>query len=143
MGWIDGIRKSIGEISYMIRFTPRKTRSIWSAVNIRRVQDLTERGAMRPAGLKAFAAREENRSGIYSYEQRTERLPDPYARILKRNGAAWTFFQAQPAWYRKVVGWWVVSAQKEETRLKRLGILAEHSANGRPLPQTTKWKKTK
>jgi uncharacterized protein YdeI (YjbR/CyaY-like superfamily) len=127
-GWIDGIRKSIDDISYTIRFTPRKPTSTWSVVNIKRAQELIDQGLVRPAGQKAFQARKENRSGIYSYEQRSEKLPDPYERELKQNTAAWAFFQAQPPSYRRAVGWWVVSAKKEETRLKRLEKLIEDSA---------------
>jgi uncharacterized protein YdeI (YjbR/CyaY-like superfamily) len=131
-GWIDGVRKSLDEISYMIRFTPRRPRSIWSAVNIKRAQELIDQGLMQPTGLKAFQAREERRSGIYAYEQqRSDTLPEPYTQQLKNNKTAWAFFQAQPAWYRKKVTWWVVSAKKEETRLKRLDKLIEESANGR------------
>ncbi len=130
-GWIDGIRKSVDEVSYTIRFTPRKPRSIWSAVNIKRALELTELGLMRPTGLQAFERRTENRSGIYSYEQRSENFPEPYAKIFKKNKPAWEFFQAQPASYRKMVGWWVVSAKKEETRLKRLAKLIKVSAQER------------
>jgi hypothetical protein len=93
---------------------------------------------MRPAGLKAFQARTENRSGIYSYEQRRDRLEEPYASILKKYADAWAFFQAQPPSYRKTVGWWVVSARKEETRLKRLGQLIDDSKRGRRIPQLTR-----
>jgi uncharacterized protein YdeI (YjbR/CyaY-like superfamily) len=143
VGWIDGVRKSLDEISYTIRFTPRKQRSVWSSVNVRRVEELTKKGLMRPAGLKAFEARQEHRSGIYAYEQRTAELPGVYARILKKNKAAWAFFQAQPPWYRKTVHWWVVSAKKEETRLKRLDNLIMHSAKGHRLPQYLAGKKTK
>lgn len=142
-GWIDGIRKSIDAVSYKIRFTPRKPRSIWSAVNIKRAGELIEEGLMQPGGLKAFAAREENRSGIYSYEQRSPELPDQYAKKLKQNAAAWKFFQAQPPSYRKAVNWWVVSAKKEETRLKRLEKLMEDSAAGRTILQFTVWEKRK
>jgi uncharacterized protein YdeI (YjbR/CyaY-like superfamily) len=134
-GWIDGIRKNIDEVSYKIRFTPRKLRSTWSAVNIKRVGELIEQGLMQESGLKAFGARQENRSGIYSYEQRSPELPDQYAKMLKKNAAAWKFFQAQPPSYRKAANWWVVSAKKEETRVKRLNELIQHSANGRRLPQ--------
>jgi uncharacterized protein YdeI (YjbR/CyaY-like superfamily) len=88
-GWIDGIRKSIDEHRYTIRFTPRKPGSIWSSVNIKRAQALIERGLMRPAGLRAFEARRENKSGIYSYEQRNVELPEPYRGLLKANTAAW------------------------------------------------------
>jgi uncharacterized protein YdeI (YjbR/CyaY-like superfamily) len=88
---------------------------------------------MRPAGRAAFEARTENRSGIYAYEQRTAALPDTYARRMKKNRAAWSFFQAQPSGYRKVIGWWIVSAKREETRLKRLVKLIDASALGRRL----------
>jgi uncharacterized protein YdeI (YjbR/CyaY-like superfamily) len=140
-GWIDGIRKNIDEVSYKIRFTPRKQRSTWSAVNIKRVAELTEQGLMEEAGLKAFASRQENRSGIYSYEQRSPELPAQYAKELKKNAAAWKFFQAQPSSYRKAVNWWVVSAKQEETRLKRLDKLIDDSAAGRRIPQFRPMKK--
>ena len=140
-GWIDGIRKNIDEVSYKIRFTPRKQRSTWSAVNIKRVAELTEQGLMQKHGLEAFAARQENRSGIYSYEQRSPELPAQYAKKLKKNAAAWKFFQAQPPSYRKAVNWWVLSAKQEETRLKRLDKLIEDSAEGRRVPQFTPTKK--
>ena len=130
-GWIDGIRKSIDEESYMIRFTPRKPTSVWSAVNIKNVQKLVEENRIQPAGLIAFAARKENRSGIYSYEQRSAELVEPYLGKMKRNKAAWRFFQAQPTSYRKVMNWWVVGAKQEETRGKRLERLIEESAQGR------------
>ncbi|HEX8131486.1 MAG TPA: YdeI/OmpD-associated family protein [Pyrinomonadaceae bacterium] len=141
-GWIDGIRKRVDDLSYTIRFTPRRPRSIWSAVNIGRVEELTRQGHMRPAGEKAFAARTENRSGIYAYEQRTPELPDPYGAKLRRNKAAWKFFAAQTASYRKAASWWVSSAKREETRLKRLEKLIEDSAGGRTLPQFTREKKS-
>jgi uncharacterized protein YdeI (YjbR/CyaY-like superfamily) len=131
VGWIDGIRKSVDESRYTIRFTPRKPRSIWSAVNIRRARALAADGRMQPAGLAAFAARRENRSGIYSYEQRRAQLAEPYAGMLKKNRAAWAFFLAQPPGFRKQVCWWVISARKEETRLKRVKKLIEESARGR------------
>ena len=140
-GWIDGIRRSIDDISYTIRFTPRKPISIWSAVNIKRAQELIDQGLMKPTGLKAFEARREYKSGIYSYEQRTEKLPDPYARRFKKNKAAWAFFEAQPPGYGKMVGWWIVSAKKEETRLKRLDKLIEESAREQRISQLTPKKK--
>jgi uncharacterized protein YdeI (YjbR/CyaY-like superfamily) len=119
-GWIDGIRKSIDAERYTIRFTPRRATSIWSAVNIRRMRALLAEGRVRPAGEKAFAARTENRSGIYSYEQRREQLEEPYASMLKRHAKASAFFEAQPPGYRKIMGWYVVSAKTEKTRLDRL-----------------------
>lgn len=136
-GWIDGVRKRLDEVSYTIRFTPRRPGSVWSAVNIRRARALIERGQMQPAGLKAYEARRESRLRIYSYEQRGVELDVPYSRLLKRNRAAWRFFQAQPASYRKVVSWWIMSARKEETRLKRLERLIACSAGERRLPQLT------
>ena len=141
-GWIDGIRKSVDGESYTIRFTPRRPRSVWSAVNIGRAGELTREGRMWPAGVKAFEARDENRSRIYAYEQREQGLAEPYAKKMRRNKAAWKFFQAQTASYRKLVGSWVSSAKKEETRLKRLEQLIEDSAAGRTIPPYTRAKKT-
>src|SRR6185503_4516890 len=132
-GWIDGIRKSIDDISYKIRFTPRRQRSIWSAVNIKRVGELTEQGLMQELGLKAFAARREYRSGIYSYEQRSPEMPAQYAKVLKKNAAAWKFFQTQSPSYRKTMNWWILSAKREETRLQRLEKLIDYSARGQRL----------
>jgi uncharacterized protein YdeI (YjbR/CyaY-like superfamily) len=128
VGWIDGIRKSIDEESYMIRFTPRRRRSIWSAINIKRVEVLTNEKRMQPSGLAAFAARCESRSRIYAYEQCSEQLPEPYAGVLRKNEKAWTFFRTQPPSYRKTIGWWVMSAKREETRRKRLKKLIAESA---------------
>jgi len=130
-GWIDGIRKTIDEDSYKIRFTPRRPRSVWSAVNIKRVKVLSDEKRMLPAGRKAFEARRENRSGIYSYEQRPQDLPQPYLGEMKRNKAAWAFFAAQPPSYRKVMTWFILSAKREETRLQRLKKLIDVSATGK------------
>jgi uncharacterized protein YdeI (YjbR/CyaY-like superfamily) len=132
-GWIDGIRKRVDETSYQIRFTPRRRGSIWSAINIKRADELARQKRMRPAGLKAFAARIDNKSGIYSYEQRTTELAEPYATHLKKNKAAWNFFRMQPPSYRKMIGWWIVSAKKEETRMARLAKLIGESAKGKRL----------
>ena len=132
-GWIDGLRKSIDEDSYKIRFTPRKATSVWSSVNIRYAEELIKQKRMQPAGLKAYALRKEYRSGIYSYEQRSAELVEPYLAQLKRNKAAWKFFQAQPPGYRKQMNWFVVCAKQEATRLKRLARLIENSAAGRRL----------
>jgi uncharacterized protein YdeI (YjbR/CyaY-like superfamily) len=134
-GWIDGLRKSVDDSRYAIRFTSRKPGSIWSGVNIKRAQVLIEQGLMQPAGLKAYQARKENKSGVYSYEQRSVNLEEPYAQLLKRNEAAWSFFQAQPASYRKAVSWWALSAKKEETRLRRVEKLTAYSAQGQRLPE--------
>jgi uncharacterized protein YdeI (YjbR/CyaY-like superfamily) len=133
-GWIDGIRKRVDEISYQIRFTPRRHGSIWSAINIERAKELVRQKQMQPTGLKAFAARIENKSGIYSYEQQSIELSQPYAKLLKKNKAACNFFKKQPPSYRKMIGWWIVSAKKEETRMARLAKLISESAKGkRPL----------
>lgn len=133
VGWIDGIRKRVDADRYTIRFTPRKKTSVWSAVNIRRVGILGKEGRLTPEGLAAFDARRENRSAIYSYEQRPSTLVEPYATIVKRNAAAWRFFEAQPPYYRKQITWWIVSAKKEETRLARLTKLIDACSKGRRL----------
>jgi uncharacterized protein YdeI (YjbR/CyaY-like superfamily) len=133
VGWIDGIRKTIDGDRYVIRFTRRRRGSIWSAVNIARMNALTMAQRALPTGQQAFAERRENRSGTYSYEQRRERLEEPYASMLKKNRQAWTFFEAQPPGYRKVIGWWIVSAKKEETRLQRLVRLTRACEEGKRL----------
>ena len=127
-GWIDGVRKSVDAESYKIRFSPRKPSSIWSAVNIRNMERLIKENLAAPAGIKAYEARKENRSGIYSYEQRPVELVEPYASQFRRNKAAWQFFQAQPPGYRKIMNWYIVSAKLEKTRLARLEKLIDASA---------------
>jgi uncharacterized protein YdeI (YjbR/CyaY-like superfamily) len=131
VGWIDGVRRRLDDESYAIRFSPRRKGSIWSTVNIKRAQELIAEGRMQPAGLTAWEARRENRSGIYAYEQRTPQLAPPYESLLRKNRRAWEFFQKQPPSYRKTAGWYVVSAKKEETRLKRLQKLITEWAEGR------------
>ena len=130
-GWIDGLRKSVDEVSYAIRFTPRKPRSIWSAINIKRAQELQAAERMSAAGLEAFAKRSDDRSAVYSYEQRkSAKLAAADEKKFRANQAAWSFFQSQPPSYRRIASYWVASAKKEETRARRLGILIECSARG-------------
>jgi uncharacterized protein YdeI (YjbR/CyaY-like superfamily) len=133
VGWIDGIRKRIDGESYKIRFTPRKATSVWSRINMDKVAALKKEGRMRPAGLKAHAARRPNKVGSYSYEQRAAELDEPYRRLLQKNATAWAFFDAQPPSYKKVVGWYIHSAKREETRLGRLKKLERASALGKRL----------
>ncbi|WP_165073091.1 YdeI/OmpD-associated family protein [Paludisphaera rhizosphaerae] len=139
-GWIDGVRKTIDAQSYMIRFTRRKSGSVWSNVNVSRVQALDELGRMRPEGLAAFQARKEARSGIYSHEQKDVDLPEPYQGLLRENAAAFGFLERQAPSYRKAALWWVAGAKKEETRRRRFDSLIEHSAWGEKLPHLL-WKK--
>ena len=129
-GWIDGVRRSVDSTSYANRFTPRKAGSNWSAVNVKRVGELSALGLMHASGLHAFEARDPTRSQEYSYEGRTPELDGAYAERLRANPDAWAYFQAQTPWHRRTAGWWVVSAKKEETRLKRLVTLVEDSAAG-------------
>jgi uncharacterized protein YdeI (YjbR/CyaY-like superfamily) len=131
VGWIDGIRKSIDDARYKIRFTPRRKGSIWSAVNIRRVGALTGERRMRPAGLEAYEARIANKSGIYSYEQRRDALEEPWNTMLRQHKAACEFFHAQPPSWRKAIGWWIISAKQEATRMKRFEKLVASSAAGK------------
>jgi uncharacterized protein YdeI (YjbR/CyaY-like superfamily) len=134
-GWIDGIRKSLDETSYTIRFTPRKPTSNWSSTNIKFVQELTKKGLMHPTGLKAFAVRNEEKSALYSYEQRNSaRFTREQEKQFRANKVAWEFFRSQPPWYQRVCTYWVTSAKKEETKLKRLSELIRHSQNRRTLP---------
>ncbi|HEV8124861.1 MAG TPA: YdeI/OmpD-associated family protein [Gemmatimonadales bacterium] len=129
-GWIDGVRRSLGEAAYTIRFTPRKPGSTWSAINIGRVKVLRAEGRMAPAGNKAFVARSAKKSVIYAYEQKHAEFDTESLKQFKKNKAAWDFFQAQPPGYRKQMTWRVVSAKRPETRLRRLEQLIAVSARG-------------
>ncbi len=129
-GWIDGVRRRIDDISYSIRFTPRKSISNWSAINIARVAALTKLGLMRPAGLRAFAQRREDKSAIYAYENAVRTLDPADEKTFRANRSAWQFFNTQAPSYRRVCIYWVTSAKKEETRARRLATLIDDSANG-------------
>ena len=135
VGWIDGVTRRIDEQRYVIRFTPRKASSIWSAVNIARMQALETEGRMQDAGRAAFALRREHKSGVYSFEQESVELPDAYATLLKANRMAWAHFEARAPSYRKAVLWWIVSAKQEATRQRRLALLIEHGERGALLYQ--------
>jgi uncharacterized protein YdeI (YjbR/CyaY-like superfamily) len=139
-GWIDGVRRGGDEETFTIRFTPRKPRSTWSAVNIKRVGELQAAGRMHQSGLAAFQRRSTERSGIYAYENRQTKLSPEYGKKLRSNKRAWAFFEKQPPWYRRTSIYWVMSAKKEETRQRRLATLIEVSAKGKPLPQLDRTK---
>jgi uncharacterized protein YdeI (YjbR/CyaY-like superfamily) len=142
-GWIDGVRNSIDAISYRIRFTPRKPTSTWSAINVKRVAELTKLGLMRPAGVKAFEARKGDKTGIYAYEQRkTAKLPSAYEKQFRANKKAWAFFQSQPPWYQRTATYRVISAKKDVTRQKRLEQLIKDSEAGVPIKELRRPEKT-
>lgn len=131
LGWIDGVRRSVNAECYTIRFTPRKPKSQWSAINIKRVRDLSAAGRMHASGLKAFEGAERQKRK-YSYEQRREsQLSSDDERQFRRDLGAWKFFQSQPPGYRSTAIFWVVSAKRDETRQRRLGALIRASAKGR------------
>jgi uncharacterized protein YdeI (YjbR/CyaY-like superfamily) len=132
-GWIDGVRKGVDETTYAIRFTPRKPKSKWSAVNIHHATRLKAEGRMHPAGLAAFERRDPKRAG-YSFEERPRTLPPRYAKPFKARKRAWAFFQEQAPSYRRTSVFWVVSAKKEETRERRLRALIDCSAKGERIP---------
>lgn len=135
-GWIDGVRKSVDEISYVQRFTPRKPKSNWSVVNIRRMKVLIRDGRVHAAGLKTFAARDKAGSEKYSYEQRKKAaLPSEMLKKFRANAKAWDFFSAQAPGYQRVAAWWVISAKQEATRERRLATLIADSGAGRKLRQ--------
>ena len=138
-GWIDGVRHSIDAISYKIRFTPRKRRSIWSAINVKRATELSGQGLMHAAGRAAFESRDDDRTAIYAYEQRkTAVLPSAFEKEFRANLAAWKFFQSQPPWYQRTSTFWVASAKKEETRRKRFETLISDSAHQRTIKHLTR-----
>ena len=141
-GWIDGLRKSIDDESYMIRFTPRKPNSNWSRVNINKVDRLTELGLMKPEGLEAFKKEKDYKSKTYAYEQDVVKLDKKYEDKIKANKKAWEFFTYKLApSYKKVTKRWIMSAKREETRLSRLKILIDSSAKEELIPQLAKYKK--
>jgi len=138
-GWIDGVRRTVDNERYTIRFTPRKSTSIWSAVNMNRVAELTEQGLMQPEGLTAFEKRKQGKSVIYSYEQKGDVvLADVYLKPFQANEKAWGFFDKQAGWYKKAAIWRIVSAKKEDTRLKRLEELIQDSENQRTIKTLTR-----
>ena len=141
-GWIDGVRRRIDDVSYSIRFTPRKKTSTWSAINIARVAELTKLGRMQPAGLRAFEHRREEKSAIYAYENEARTLSAADEKKLRANKKAWEFFNAQPPGYRRQSIYWITSAKKDETRARRLATLIEDSANARRLARVTLKKNT-
>jgi uncharacterized protein YdeI (YjbR/CyaY-like superfamily) len=131
-GWIDGVRKKIDEQSYKVRFTQRKPKSTWSAVNIGRVKALRWDGKMRPAGLVAFGKRSERNSAVYSFENReSAKLSEAEEKQFRRDPMAWEFFRTQPSGYRRLAAWWVISARKAETRQRRLQRLIAQSQSKR------------
>ena len=137
-GWIDGVRKSIDKDSYQIRFTQRKPTSIWSAINIRKIGELTKQGLMQAAGLASFEKRIESKSKIYSYENDEKEFTRDLKKQFKANKKAWEYFQSLAPSYRKVSTHWVMSAKQESTKIKRLNELIADSARG-----TNKWKDNK
>jgi uncharacterized protein YdeI (YjbR/CyaY-like superfamily) len=143
VGWIDGVIHSIDDQCYMQRYTPRTAKSTWSAVNIRRVGELTAEGRMKPSGLATFARRDPKRAGLYSFENRPRELSAAFTKRFKANKKAWAFFEAQPPGYRRTAIFLVVSAKQEATRLRRLEHLMASSARGeriQPLVSTVRGK---
>ena len=131
VGWIDGVRRTIDDEAYTIRFTPRNRKSTWSAVNIKRVGELTKLGRMKPAGLAVFEKRDASQAEGYSYERKVAQLDEAMEKKFRTNKAAWAFWEAQPPYYRRMLSWWVISAKRDETRAKRLEQLIAASAEGR------------
>jgi uncharacterized protein YdeI (YjbR/CyaY-like superfamily) len=137
-GWIDGIRRSLDESAYTIRFTPRRPKSTWSAVNIRRAEALIRDRRMTRAGRTAFQKRDPAASGRYSFENRPRTLAPDYLERFKANEHAWAFFQAQAPWYRRTAIFWIMEAKREDTRQRRLGRLIDDSAHARTIPPLTR-----
>lgn len=136
-GWIDGIRKGVDEVSYKNRITPRRKNSNWSAINIRRVAELEAAGRMQPAGRRAFEERNLSKSDAYSYEHSVATMGPEVEATFRASDSAWAWFERAAPSYRKAVMHWLASAVKPETRARRLAILIEHSAAGRPVPPLT------
>lgn len=133
-GWIDGLRKSIDEESYKIRFTPRREGSHWSLKNIEMVEELKEQGKMQPAGLMAYRKRDINNAGQASYEKEALKLKEEYREEIKANNKAWVFFQELAPGYTRQSVHWVMSAKQEKTRRRRLRILIESCEKEEKIP---------
>ena len=133
-GWIDGVVHRLDVDSFSQRFTPRKPRSTWSRRNVGHVERLKEAGRMTAAGLAAYGARDEGRTGLYSFEQEKPELTPAHLKALRANPTAWKFYQGQAPGYRRLTAHWVMSAKKDETRAKRLDVLIDCSARGRKIP---------
>jgi uncharacterized protein YdeI (YjbR/CyaY-like superfamily) len=129
-GWIDGVRRSLDETSYQQRFTPRRTRSIWSLVNVKHIERLKKEGKMHAAGLAAYEQRDPKRTGIYAFENAPRELSAEYEKEFRKTKGAWEYFQTYPPYLKKTVSYWVMSAKKEETRAARLQRLIESAARG-------------
>jgi uncharacterized protein YdeI (YjbR/CyaY-like superfamily) len=129
-GWIDGVRRNIDQISYSIRFSPRKPNSIWSLININHVERLKNQRRMRPAGLAVFARRNPRRIGVYSFENAPLKFSPAYEKKFRQNKTAWKFFDQQPPSFTRVAIFWVMSAKKEETQMRRLLQLIENAELG-------------
>ena len=136
-GWIDGIKKKVDELSYTRRFTSRKSNSNWSSTNIKRVGELSRLGLMHPSGIKIFNRRDKEKIKQYIIERKIQTLDKSYIQIFQKQEKAWNFFLSQAPSYQKLASLWVMSAKKEETRLRRLNILIEDSENNRKLAAVT------
>ena len=136
-GWIDAVRHRIDDNAWQIRFTPRKPRSVWSDVNIRRMEELKAEGHVAPAGVDAYEKRDPKRQKRYSGENRHVGLDPAYEKRFRANKPAWAWFEAKPWSYRHPAIWWVMSAVKEETRDRRLATLIADSEAGRPIKPLT------
>jgi uncharacterized protein YdeI (YjbR/CyaY-like superfamily) len=135
VGWIDGIRRSVDQERYTIRFTPRRARSIWSKKNLARMEELIAEGRVQPTGLRAFESRDRERTNQYSFEQEDAAFDADQERAFRANKKAWRFFSQQPPSYRKPAIWWVVSAKRADTKARRLATLIDDSAHGRRIKQ--------
>lgn len=130
-GWIDGVRRRIDDERYSIRFTPRRPRSVWSAVNIAKFNELVKNGSMQDAGRAAYDRRQDKRSVIYSYENEAVRLDPASEKQFRNKKPAWKFFSAQPNWYRRQKAYWIANAKRDETRLRRLEKLIAACVEGK------------
>ena len=137
-GWIDGVRRSVDDERYTIRFTPRRARSIWSKKNLARMDELIAEGRVHPAGRRVFESRDRERTNQYSFEQEHTAFDADQERAFRANKRAWRFFSAQPPSYRRPATWWVVSAKRADTKARRLATLIDDSANGRRIKLLTR-----
>jgi uncharacterized protein YdeI (YjbR/CyaY-like superfamily) len=137
-GWIDGVRHALDDVSFTVRFTPRRAKSIWSRVNIRKIEALIAAGRMAKPGLDAYRSRDEARTGLYSFERAAIELAPAFRKKFQARKGAWEHYQTQPPWYRRTTTHWVMSGKQEATRERRLALLIDCSAKKTTIPQLTR-----
>lgn len=120
-GWIDAIKRSYDEASFLQKFLPRTPKSIWSQVNKKKVQELIKAGLMRPAGLAAVERAKASGQWKNAYAPASSiTVPPDLKEALRRNKKAAVFFKTLKGSNRYAILHRLHTAKKEDTRARRL-----------------------